>query len=171
MPLSTNTGTEKESLRASLGAHRRAVRWKLDGLSDDQLRQPMTSSGTNLLGLVKHLGGAEYSWFCETFGRAVEPYPFDFDVEGSDLRVEPGETTSDIIEFYSRACDAADGVLAESSLDEVGTSYSGSAVSLRWVLIHMLAETARHAGHMDIIRELIDGATGAFPQRQRVDES
>ena len=68
------TGEEKESLRASLDRHRAAVLWKLEGLDDEDLRRPMTPSGTSLLGLVKHLSGVEYGWFCETFGREFTAY-------------------------------------------------------------------------------------------------
>jgi hypothetical protein len=71
------TGGEKESLHVSLDRHRDAVLWKVDGLPDEQLRRPMTPSGTNLLGLVKHLGSVESGCFCETFGRDSESIPFD----------------------------------------------------------------------------------------------
>lgn len=154
------TGGEKESLHASLDRHREVVLWKLDGLDDEQLRRPMTPSGTNVLGLVKHLAAVEYGWFCQTFGRPTEPLPFDDDDGNADLRVAPHETTADIVAFYGRARAAADRVINELDLDSTGTSWSGETVSLRWVLIHMIEETARHAGHLDIVRELIDGRTG-----------
>jgi uncharacterized damage-inducible protein DinB len=154
------TGGEKESLQVSLGRHRDAILWKLEGLGDADLRRAMVPSGTNLLGLVKHLAAVEYGWFCSTFGRETEPLPFDEDDENADLRVEPHESTEEILEFYERARSAADRVIAEVGLEETGTAWFGDAVSLRWVLIHMVEETARHAGHVDILRELIDGATG-----------
>ena len=154
------TGAEKESLHASLNRHRDVVLWKVDGLDDASLRRPMTPSETTLLGLVKHLAAVELGWFCETFGRETEPLPFDPDDEDADLRVGPHETTADILAFYARARTAADRVICESGLDETGTAWNGDTVSMRWVLIHMIEETARHAGHMDILRELIDGATG-----------
>ncbi|WP_406473877.1 DinB family protein [Streptomyces sp. NBC_01615] len=153
------TGGEKEILHASLHRHRDAVLWKLDGLDDEQVRRVMTPSGTSLLGLVKHLASVEYSWFCSTFGREVEPLWFD-PFAGEDMSAGPGETTARIVEFYGRARAAADRTISELSLDDLGTSWSGTTVSLRWVLIHMVEETARHAGHMDIVRELIDGGTG-----------
>ncbi|MGW7046149.1 DinB family protein [Streptomyces avermitilis] len=153
------TGGEKESLHASLDRHRDAVLWKLAGLDDEQVRRVMTPSGTNLLGLVKHLASVEYGWFCRTFGREVEQLWFDpFGEE--DMTAGPGETTDRIVEFYGRARTAADRAIAELSLDDLGTSWNGTQVSLRWVLIRMVEETSRHAGHMDILRELIDGATG-----------
>lgn len=157
------TGGEKESLQASLDRHRDAVLWKLEGVGDADLRRALTSSGTNLLGLVKHLATVEYGWFCDAFGQETEPLPFDDNDPEADLRVEAGESTQDIIAFYERARLAADGVIAILSLEDTGTAWWGGAVSLRWVLIHMIEETARHAGHLDILRELIDGATGAFP--------
>lgn len=154
------TGTEKETLRVSLDRHRRVVRWKVEGLDDERLRRPMTPSGTNLLGLVKHLAAVEYGWFCLTFGRETEPLPFVETDPEADLRVNPDESTADILAFYDRACAAADRVIDELALDDTGTSWSGATVSMRWVLVHMIEETARHTGHMDILRELIDGATG-----------
>jgi uncharacterized damage-inducible protein DinB len=154
------TGGEKQSLHVSLDRHRDAVLWKLEGLDEEQARRPMTPSGTSLLGLVKHLGAVEYGWFCETFGRESEPMPFDEDDESADLRAEPHETTADIVAFYGRARAAADRVIDELAVEDVGTAWFGDAVSLRWVLIHMVEETARHAGHMDVVRELIDGMTG-----------
>jgi len=133
----------KECLRAALDRHRDAMIWKVEGLDDEQLRRPITPSGTNLLGLVKHLGGAELGWFC--------------------LRVEPHESTRDILDFYARARAAADRAIDDLDLDDLGKAFAwfdGAAVSLRWALVHMLEETVRHTGHMDIARELIDGATG-----------
>lgn len=154
------TGREKESLLAGLNRHREAVLWKLEGLDDTDLRRVMTPSGTSLLGLVKHLACVEYGWFCETFGRQTEPLPVDENDENSDLRIEPSETTAGILGLYARAREAADTVISEVEPEETGTAWTGETVSMRWVLIHMLEETARHGGHMDILRELIDGATG-----------
>lgn len=157
------TGGEKESLHGFLDKQRDVMLWKLEGLDDEQLRRPMTPTGTNLLGLVKHLAAVEYGWFCLTFGRETEPLPFDEDDEDADLRVGPNESTEEVVAFYGRARVAADEVITELDLGDTGTSWSGATVSLRWVLLHMIEETARHAGHADIVRELIDGATGYLP--------
>ena len=151
---------ERETLHASLQRHRDLMLWKLEGLDDTALRRPMVPSGTTLLGLVKHLGAVEYHWFCVTFGRETEPLPFDDDDENADLRVEDGEATADIVAFYHRAWAAADEVIAEVDLESTTTAWFGDEVSMRWVLIHMVEETARHTGHADIVRELIDGAIG-----------
>ena len=154
------TGDEKTSLRVALDRHRDAILWKVEDLDDEQLRRVMTPSGTTLLGLVKHVAAVEYSWFCDTFGRATEPLPFDDDDPEADLRVEPGETTADILAFYGRARAAADRAIDELEVEDTGTAWFGETVTMRWVLIHMVEETARHAGHADIIRELIDGMAG-----------
>jgi hypothetical protein len=152
------TGEEKQSLHVSLDRHRDVVLWKLEGLDDEQIRRPMTPSGTSLLGLVKHLAGVEYQWFGQTYGRETEPLESD---PIADMRAGPGETTADIVAFYHRARAASDQVIDELDIEDVGAAWFGEQVSLRRVLIGMIEETARHAGHMDIIRELIDGATGS----------
>ncbi|WAZ27187.1 DinB family protein [Streptomyces cinnabarinus] len=161
----TGTGTQytagdKETLHASLDRMRDAVLWKLEGLNDADLRRPLTPSGTSLLGLVKHLGSVEYGWFVSTFGGEAEPLWFD-PYSDEDMRADQGETTQQIIDFYGRARAAADRTITSRSLDDLGRpDWRSEDVSLRWVLVHMIEETARHAGHMDIVRELIDGATG-----------
>jgi uncharacterized damage-inducible protein DinB len=156
------TAGEKESLHTALQRQREVVLWKTEGLSENDLRRPMTPSGTSLLGLVKHLGAVEYGWFCETFGRETEPLPFSDDDPESDLRVAPGETVAGIKAFYARACAAADDSINSHELSDLGTAWFGTEVSMRWVLIHMIEETARHAGHLDIVRELVDGTVGDF---------
>lgn len=159
------TGDEGPMVVSILNKQREVMIWKLDGLTDEELRRPMTPSGTNLLGLVKHLAAVEYGWFCTTFGRSTEPLPFDDDDEDADLRVGDDESTEDILAFYRRACDAADLAMSEIGLDGEGTAWFGDTVSMRWVILHMIEETARHAGHADILREMLDGTTGYRPQR------
>ena len=106
----------------------------------------------------------EYGWFCRTFGRETEALPCDDADENADLRADPDESTEDVLAFYQRARAAADSVIAQLAIEDTGTSWSGETVSLRWVLIHMIEETARHAGHLDILRELVDGVTGDHPR-------
>ncbi|GAB3748386.1 DinB family protein [Microlunatus parietis] len=160
-------GDEKTSLVASLDRHRDAVLWKLDGLDDDQLRRPLVPSGTNPLGLVKHLASIQFGWFCEPYGRPSEWIAWDPEDCDADARIRPDETTADILAYYARAREAADSVIMDFPLDDqratppgLGT---GEPVSLRWIILHVLEDTIRHAGHLDILRELIDGRTGTFP--------
>ena len=154
------TGGEKESLQAALERHRDAITWKLDGLDEQQLRTSLLPSGLTPIGLMKHLGAVEYGWFCMSFGRAHEPLPFDEHDENADLTVAIDEPVTDVLAFYERARAAASAAVDEIDLDQTGTAWFGDEVSMRWVMIHMLEELARHAGHMDVMRELIDGATG-----------
>jgi hypothetical protein len=129
------TGDEKTSLTASLDRHRDAILWKLEGLDDEALRRPVVPSGTSLLGLVKHLAGAEYGWFCDTFGRSHEPLSFDLDSDiEADMRPAPGETAGDILSFFARARAAANLVIADLNLEATGTAWFGDTVTLRWVL-------------------------------------
>jgi uncharacterized damage-inducible protein DinB len=164
------TGGEKECLYVALDRHRDVVLWKLDGLDDEQLRRPLVPSGTTMLGMLKHLAAVEYGWFCMTFGRETEPLVVALeenektDPDG-DWRVGPDESTADVLAFYARARAAADKVIEELDLEATGTSWSGTTVSMRWVLVHMLEEVARHAGQLDILRELTDGAAGDHPDR------
>src|SRR6266568_3831153 len=125
-------------------------------------RVPFTGAEKESLqvSLDRHLAAVEYGWFCTTFSRPTERLPFDENDEDADLRVRSDETTQDVLEFYARARASADQTIAELNLEDTGTAWFGDAVSLRWVLIHMIEETARHAGHVDIVRELIDGMTG-----------
>ncbi|MFC1420834.1 DinB family protein [Streptacidiphilus cavernicola] len=159
------TADEKETLYVALDRHRDVVLWKLDGLDDEQLRRPMTPSGTTALGMLKHLAACEYGWFCQTFGRPTEAAVEALDESAetdpdADWRIEPDESTADVLAFYARSRAAADLAIQEIDLEATGTSWSGRTVSMRWVLVHMLEEVARHAGQLDIIRELLDGATG-----------
>jgi uncharacterized damage-inducible protein DinB len=155
---------EKAILLTSMERHRDAVLWKLDGLDDEQLRRPMVPSGSSLLGLVKHLAAVEYGWFCEPFGIKTEPLPFDDDDPEADLRLRDDETSAEVLAFYARARAAANAMVETHDLDTEGKSSRGQAVTLRWVLVHMIEETARHAGHIDVLRELIDGKIGDHKQ-------
>jgi hypothetical protein len=128
------------------------VLWKLDGLGDTDLRRSMTPSGTNLLGLVKHLAAVEYGWFCQTFGPVTEPLPFDDEDENADLHAKPDETTEDVLASPCRGGSGHRRAGARPDRHRM-VRWHGS---LPWVLVYTLEETARHAGHVDIMRELID---------------
>ncbi len=155
-------GAEKELLLAFLDQQREVVLWKLDGLSDDQLRQrPLTPSSLYLLGLVKHLAAGEQYWLCQLFGRPAEPLSL---AASDDVELEEGDTTDSVLAYYTRARAASDQAITELDLDTTATTWLGDTVSLRWAILHMIEETARHAGHADLIREHIDHTTGYLPQ-------
>jgi uncharacterized damage-inducible protein DinB len=147
---------------------REVVVWKLDGLSDYDVRRPMTPTGTNLLGLVKHVASVEAGYFGEVFGREFpEPLPwYDNDAEpNADMWASEDETRDQIVGLYQRVWAHSDETIRDLELDATGTVAhwppERRTVTLHLVLAHMIAETHRHAGHADIVRELIDGAVGA----------
>jgi hypothetical protein len=161
-PLST--GSEKELLHTQLQLHRDALLWKLEGLDEADLRRPMTGTGTNLLGLVKHLTGVEGAYFCDAFGRDRPPLAWEAREDGmfSDMYATPDETAEELVASYRAATAAADQSIASLDLDATGRHHLGITVSLRWMLMTVLLDTARHAGHADIVRELIDGSAGSY---------
>lgn len=154
------SGSEKELLSAFLDFERDTVLWKLSGLTDEQLRMRRTPSGVSLLGLVKHLAYVERSWFQRRFlGRDVYIAWRSGDPNG-DFHISPDELPASVLDFY--AAEAAESrriVAACDSLDTLARNVD-SPRSLRWILIHMIEETARHAGHADLMREMADGQTG-----------
>jgi len=151
-----------------LGA-RTALVWKLDGLSEYDIRRPMTSTGTNLLGLVKHCAGVELGYFGLVFGRpADESLDWLVDPEpNADMWAAPDETRDDIVSLYERACAHADATIDALPLDATGEvpwwPEERRYPTLQRVLIHVISDLQRHAGHADIVRELIDGSVGLFP--------
>ncbi len=126
---------------------------KVAGIDDRAARRPLVDSGTSLLWLVRHLAHAETRWILHRF--AGQP------VDLPDDRVQPDDTLAAAVDSYRETWARADAVIDSSSLEEPCRNPDDSAqVNLRWVLMHLLEETARHAGHADILREMIDGHTG-----------
>ncbi|MFG2024872.1 DinB family protein [Streptomyces sp. NPDC048825] len=163
----------KADLRLYLQDARDALLWKLEGLSEYDIRRPMTPTGTNLLGLVKHLTGAEAAYFGETFGRPIEAPPLwiaGYAEPNTDLWATADETREQIVDDYRRVCAHSDVTIESLALDAVGQVPWGPRpeLPLRRILVHMIAETQRHAGHADIVRELIDGTTGQRPGSDNV---
>lgn len=161
------TSDPKADLHHYLQAARDALLWKLDGLGEYDVRRPMTPTGTNLLGLVKHLASVELGYFGDTFGRpSDEPMPwFEPDAEpNADMWATAEESREHIVEFYRRAWAHADATIDALPLDAVGQvpwwPEERREVTLHRILVHMIAETHRHAGHADIVRELVDGTAG-----------
>jgi len=157
----------KADLHRYLQAARDALVWKLDGLSEYDVRRPMVPTGTNLLGLVKHEASVEAGYFGETFGRPFEePMPWlAADAEpNADMWATADESREQIVGLYRRVWAHSDATIDTLDLDAVGHvpwwPDDRSEVTLHRILLHMVAETQRHAGHADIVRELIDGAAG-----------
>ncbi len=162
------TGTDpKADLHRYLQTGRDALLWKLDGLSEYDVRRPMVPTGTNLLGLVKHVASVEIGYFGETFGRpSDEPLPWFADdaEDNADMWATADESREDIIGLYHRAWAHSDATIEALPLDAIGHvphwPTERSEVTLHRILVHMIAETHRHAGHADIVRELVDGSVG-----------
>lgn len=170
----------KTHLARYLQASREALLWKLDGVPERDLRFPRTPTGTNLLGIVKHMLNVEIGYFGDTFGRTW-PTP-DERVSDADITADPqadwyateSETVPGIIDLYRRVWDFSDGTMAELPLDAVGTvpwwPPERSRVTLGQVLVHVLTDLSRHTGHADILRESIDGAAGFRPETSNLPE-
>ncbi|MGY1753275.1 DinB family protein [Blastococcus sp. SYSU D01042] len=155
----------KAALLTYLQEGRDVLVFKLDGLSEYDLRRPLTPTGTNLLGLVKHLALVETGYFSVPFGRPVgfaHPWFSDDAEDNVDMWATGEESREDVLAGYRRAWARTDAAVAELPIDAVGTVpwWSRPEVTLHRVLVHVIAETHRHAGHADIVRELVDGSVG-----------
>ncbi|MFF9566679.1 DinB family protein [Streptomyces sp. NPDC014685] len=160
----------KADLLQYLQQGRDALVWKLDGLSEYDIRRPLTPTGTNLLGLLKHLAGVELGYFGDTFGRPFftgEPpsWWYTRDAEpNADMWATADESREDIVGLYRRAWAHADSTIEALDLDATGHvpwwPEERREVTLHHILIRVISDTQRHAGHADVVRELIDGATG-----------
>ena len=159
----------KHALHSKLREERAAVLATLDGVSEYDLRRPVTPTGTNLLGLVKHLASVEYRYLGDSFGR---PAPVTLawvedgsDYEGADMWAEADESSDYLIGLYRRAAAHSDETIQLLELDSPGSvphwPQERRQTTLGVLLIRVLDETAHHAGHLDIVREMIDGHTGS----------
>lgn len=156
---------ELESLEAFLDWQRATVPMKLAGVGDDEARRPGVPSGTSLLGVVRHLGYVERHWYRMTFAGQDDLDPgYTDDDPDADWRVGPDETVASVLDFYEGEVVAARAVVAGASPDDPSRgsrrARDGKPFSLRWIHLHMIEETARHLGHLDILREQADGTTG-----------
>lgn len=166
----------KDNLHGRLRRDREALLWKLDGLSEYDARRPLTATGTNLLGLVKHVATVEARYFGEVFDRpSPDPLPRWQDSDGSDLWASAGETLEQIIGFCRRTWEHSDATINQLPLDAPGhvpwwpEPYADT--NLFAILVHVLGESVRHAGHADILREGLDGRTGLRPEHEeQIDE-
>lgn len=160
----------KATLHHYLRLAREALVWKLEGLSETDVRRPRTPTGTNLLGLVKHALNVEVGYFGDTFGR---PWPTPHEiVPESEYEADPQadwyatetETAVGLVDLYRRVWAFADETIISLPLDSVGRvpwwTSGRQEVTLEQVIVHVLTDLARHAGHADILREQVDGAVG-----------
>jgi len=168
----------KPALQQKLHEARAVMRSKVDGLGEYDLRRPMTPTGTNLLGLVKHLAGLEFGYLGSSLGRpATEPLAWMDDGsvwQGADMWATPQESSGYLIGLYERACAHADATIDALGLDSPAEvahwPEHDRHTTLGFLLIRMVGETAQHAGHADILRELIDGQAGSERDPVTADE-
>jgi uncharacterized damage-inducible protein DinB len=158
----------KSELHLYLQRAREAMLWKLEGLSEYDARRPLVPTGNNLLGLVKHLADVEFGYFGVTFGRpAPDQLPIDESDPGADMFAAPEESREFIIGLYRKAWALGDATIEALPLEVTGRvpwwPAERAEVTLHRMLVHVIAETDRHAGHADIMRELIDGSAGLRP--------
>ena len=155
----------KSSLHTYLENARDGLRWKVEGLSEYDARRPLTRTGTNLLGLVKHAAVMEAWYLGDCFDRPFLPHlPWwdDDAAENADLWATADESRDDILATYQAATAHADHTIEALDLDAPGRVpwWSPPDVTLHAMLVHVLTETNRHAGHADILREQLDGRAG-----------
>jgi hypothetical protein len=156
-------GDERTTLRGYLQRQRDLVAWKLRDVPDDDLRSVSTPSGLTPHGVVRHLENVERSWFRDVFA-GEENLRFDWTDESpmAEWHVPDDVTMADLLADYTVECERCDTVIAAApSLDEVAEK---DDCSLRWILLHMIEETGRHVGHIDLLRERVDGAVGEDPE-------
>ena len=161
---------QKADLHRYLQESREALLWKLDGLAEYDIRRPVVPTGTNLLGLVKHVASVEAGYFGDTFGRPFpDPLPWDESEPNSDMFASAGESRDFITGLYRRVWAHSDATIEAVPLDAIGRvpwwPAERNEVTLHRILVHVIAETAQHGGHADIVRELIDGSVGLSPDR------
>ncbi|MFC4337402.1 DinB family protein [Salininema proteolyticum] len=161
------TADERTQLVAWLNMQRGIVLWKCEGLSEEDAHRAVLPSSPRMTmaGLLAHLRWTENTWFEVMFlGRPADGPQFDREDEDADM-LTGGLTLPQLMEEYERQCAVSDRIIAEHPLDRTGTPHPDFRVadaSLRWMVLHMIEETARHAGHADAIRELLDGRVGYF---------
>ena len=155
-----NVGDERTTLTGFLDFQRGVMLRKVADLDEVGLRRPMTPSGLTLLGMVKHLAYVERWWFQTVFAGNDVSYPWTDDDPDADWRAEPDETPEAIAGLYRDECARSREIVSGASFGDTCSDPRGDTITMRWIVAHMIEETARHLGHADIMREAIDGATG-----------
>ncbi|GGK77269.1 DinB family protein [Mangrovihabitans endophyticus] len=156
-----STAGERETLETFVDYYRRVLAAKLDGLSEAEVRRRQVPSLTTLIGLVKHCAAVERGWFQQRLGqRPAAEISGNSRGDDDSWEVAETETIADVRAEFAQACAVSREIAAGMELDDAVPHHRMGRVSLRWIYVHMLEELARHAGHADILREQIDGATG-----------
>ncbi|MDF2443649.1 MAG: hypothetical protein JWR01_1852 [Subtercola sp.] len=159
-PEAPEHGPERESLEGFLDWQRATVVWKAGGLSDADAARQLLPSITTVSGLVRHLADVERSWFREVLaGEQNVPARWSAEDPDGEFRVTGADSLAEIIADYELACAESRAVAARFALDDLSAGRE-HRFSLRWILLHLVEETARHLGHIDVLRELLDGAVG-----------
>ena len=154
---------ERRTLEAFLDYYRDVIKVKVTGVSEEDARRRLVPSLTTLAGMLKHLIRVEVSWFQHRLAQIPSEELSILkwiDEEDGDFLLHPDETVDSLIALYEGECAVSRKVAARFPLDHVVPHPYLHHVSTRWILVHMIEETARHAGHADILREQIDGSTG-----------
>ena len=155
---------ERTALQAWLDYHRATLLWKCKGLDGAQLTaRPVRSSTLSLLGLVRHMSEVERGWFRIRFARqgSLAAIYCDEQYPDGDFDLTDGDNAADDFAAFRAECAAADAAASGHSLDDTFPGpRTGAPMDLRWIYLHMIEEYARHNGHADLLRELIDGVTG-----------
>ncbi|MCP3822192.1 DinB family protein [Streptomyces sp. A3M-1-3] len=157
---------ERTQLTGWLDMQRAIIRWKCEGLSDTDAHRPVLppSPRMTMAGVVSHMRWVENTWFeVILLGRPANGPQFEDGPEDAEMMVE-GIPLAQLLQEYDRQCAVSNQIIAAHSLDDVGRhpDFGASSATLRWIMLHMIEETARHAGHVDAIRELLDGETGYY---------
>lgn len=154
-------GGERVVLETFLDFYRDVVVRKIRGLTDEDARRRLVPSLTTLAGILTHLTVVERNWFLGVLGQRPETIVGSI-TDDPSWTAEPNDSVEDIVARYEQACAESRRAAAEFGLDHVVPHPELGQVSLRWIYVHMIEETARHAGHADILRELTDGAVGVL---------
>jgi len=155
-----HTSDEFTILNDFLDYYRAVIARKLDGLDAEQMRWSPVDSGTSIGGIVRHLGFVERWWFQAVFAGNRCEFPWSEEDPDADFLMPPEEDAASVIAFYLSECDRSRELVAAAPDLDVVITRGERDTTLRWILVHMIEETARHAGHADILREMLDGATG-----------
>ena len=149
-------------LSAFLDRYRETILWKLEGVTTEQASARLVPSASTLLGIVKHLAYVERGWFPIYFAGGPVNYPWAEDEPDPDIdfRVSVTDTIESVSRLYREEIVRSREIVAGASLDDLSKEQNRGPRTLRWNMVHMIEETARHAGHADILRELTDGAIG-----------